>query len=176
MIMLNGERVTPELKATGEWRESQVWYLDNGASNHMTRHKGKFRDLDESMTGLVKFGDGSTVDIKGKGTVAFKCKNGEEKLLRDVYFIPRLHNNIVSLGQMSEDGNKVILDGEYLWVYDERRRLLMRVKRSANRLYKISLEESTSSCLLAKAEENTWLWHTRLGHVNFQALTRMSKG
>lgn len=75
---------------------------------------------------------------------------------------------------MSEDGNKVILDGEYLWIYDERGRLLMRVKRSANRLYKVSLEESTYLCLIAKTEGKTWLWHARLGHVNFQALTRMS--
>ncbi|KAL8089889.1 hypothetical protein AgCh_039374 [Apium graveolens] len=126
------------------------------------------------MTGLVKFGDGSTVDIKGKGTVVFKCKNGEEKLLRDVYFIPMLRNDIVSLGQT--DGNKVILEGEYLWVYDEIGRLLMRVRRSPNRLYKISLEESAPMCLLTKAEETTWLWHTTMGHVNFQVLTRMSKG
>ena len=64
------------------------------------------------MTGLVKFGDGSTVNIKGKGTVSFRCKNGEEKFLRDVYFIPTLRNNIISLGQMSENNNKVILEGE----------------------------------------------------------------
>lgn len=28
--------------------------------------------------GQVKFGDGSTVKIEGKGKVAFRCKNGEE--------------------------------------------------------------------------------------------------
>lgn len=86
--MLNEESVIPKLKAIDGWRESQVWYLDNGASNHMTGQKGKFRELYESMTGVVRFGDGSTVNIKGKGTVALKCKNGEEKLLRNVYFIP----------------------------------------------------------------------------------------
>lgn len=67
--------------------------------------------------------------------------------------------------------NKVILNGELLSVYDELGKLLMKVKRSVNRLYKIILEESKSVCLLTKEEESTWLWHARLGHVNFQALT-----
>ncbi|XP_074355672.1 uncharacterized protein LOC141695315 [Apium graveolens] len=123
----------------------------------------------------VKFGDGSTVCIKGKGVVSFRCKNGEEKLLRDVYYIPALCSNIISLGQLYEDGNKVLLDGDYLWVYDEQGRLSMKVKKSENRLYKISLEEMWPRCMIIKAEENTWLWQSRMGHVNFQALELMSK-
>lgn len=163
------------LKNSEENKESQVWYLDNGASNHMTGQRWKFKELDEQVTGKVKFGDGSTVNIKGKGIVSFKCKNGEEKLLKEVYYIPTLCNNILSLGQLSEAVNKVILDGDYLWVYEEHGRLLMKVKRTENRLYKISLEESTSTCLLTKAEEDTWLWYARLGQVNFQALELMSR-
>lgn len=175
VIMLNEERMIPDLKITDGGRESHVWFLDNGASNHMTGQKGKFKDIDESVNGLVRFGDGSTINIKGKGTVAFKCKNGEEMLLREVYFIPMLKNNIISLGQMAENGKKVVLDGDLLWIHDERGRLLMRVTRSANRLYKISLEETAPMCLMSRAEQTTWLWHERMGHVNFQALTQMSK-
>lgn len=51
----------------------------------------------------------------------------------------------------------------------------MKVKRTENRLYKISLEENQPTCLHTKSEENTWLWHARLGHVNFQALELMSR-
>ena len=152
-----------------------MWYLDNGASNHMTGQRGKFKELDERVTGKVKFGDGSTVTIEGKGSVAFQCKNGEERILHEVYFIPNLCNNIISLGQLSETGNRVLLEGDYLWVYESSGKLLMKVKRTENRLYKISLEESKASCLLSRMEENTLLWHARLGHVNFQALELMSK-
>lgn len=68
-----------------------------------------------------------------------------------------------------------MLDGDYLWVYEASGKLLMKVKRTENRLYKISLEDSKPSCLLTKLEEDTWLWHARLGHVNFQALELMSR-
>lgn len=51
----------------------------------------------------------------------------------------------------------------------------MKVKSSANQLYKIILEEATGTCLMSKAEEESWLWHSRLGHVNFKAMTMMSR-
>ncbi|KAL8123294.1 hypothetical protein AgCh_011317 [Apium graveolens] len=163
----------PDMKSEG--RESQVWFLDNGANNHMTGQREKFKDIDESVNVLVRFRYGSTVNIKGKGTVAFKCKNREEMILREVYFIQMLRNNIISLGQMIKDGNNMVLDVDLLRIHDERGRLLIRVTRSANRLYKISLEESAPMCLMLRAKQTTWLWHERMGHVNFQALTQMSK-
>lgn len=61
----------------------------------MSGQKSKFNELDETITGKVKFGDGSTVEIKGKGSVSLSCKNGEERLLREVYFIPSLRSNII---------------------------------------------------------------------------------
>ncbi|WCJ34769.1 hypothetical protein M5689_016057 [Euphorbia peplus] len=108
-------------KSTGMSKENEVntWYLDNGASNHMTGHREKFKELDEGITGQVKFGDGSLVHIKGKGLISMVCKNGEERELKEVYYIPTLRSNIISLGQLSEEGNKVVLDGDLLWVYDE---------------------------------------------------------
>ena len=34
-----------------------TWYLDSGASNHMTGSRESFVVLDESIKGSVKFGD-----------------------------------------------------------------------------------------------------------------------
>lgn len=65
-----------------------MWYFDNGASNHMTSNKRKFMELNEDVTGMVRFGDGSTVKIEGKGLVIFKCKTGEERMLSKVLYIP----------------------------------------------------------------------------------------
>ncbi|XP_074322365.1 uncharacterized protein LOC141659411 [Apium graveolens] len=64
-VLLNESRVKPKLRTEVEDKQggSDVWYLDNGVSNHMTGEKSKFRELDEKVTGQVRFGDGSTVDI-----------------------------------------------------------------------------------------------------------------
>lgn len=99
MVLLNEEKVDLMLsKRSEEFKMSQVWYLDNGASQHMTGDRGKFNELDEKVTGQVRFGDGSSVAIRGKGVISFLCKNGKEWKLKDVYYIPTLCNNILSLG------------------------------------------------------------------------------
>lgn len=117
-----------------------MWYLDNGASNHMSGQRSKFCTLDESITGQVRFGDGSAVEIKGRGSIAHRCKNGDECVLKEVYFIPSLRSNIISLGQLAEKRNRITITGEYMWVHEEKGKLLMKVKRSANRLYKLIIE------------------------------------
>jgi len=62
-------------------RAEELWYLDTGASNHMTENRAAFSELDTGVIGTVKFGDNSGVDIQGRGTVVFQCKNGEHKAL-----------------------------------------------------------------------------------------------
>ena len=64
------------------------WYLDSGASNHITGSKEAFCELDDDVTGTVKFGDGSRGAIRGRDTIIFRCQNGEHHALTDVYYIP----------------------------------------------------------------------------------------
>ena len=88
MILLNEGGVHPKLdmKGNGKSGDSSVWYLDNGVSNHMTSQRLKFKDLDEGVIGEVKFGDGSTVKIQGKGSVHFTTDDGKDCVLQEVYF------------------------------------------------------------------------------------------
>lgn len=81
-----------------------AWYLDIGASNHISGCQASFAEMDEGVTGSVKFGDGSVVDIRGRGTILFNFRNGEHRALTRVYYVPRLRSNIVSLGQLDENG------------------------------------------------------------------------
>ena len=76
------------------------WYLDTGATNHMTGRGDAFAEIDRTVTGTVRFGDGSVVEIKGVGTIIFAGRNGEHKALSGVYYIPRLKNSIISIGQL----------------------------------------------------------------------------
>lgn len=69
-----------------------------GATHHMTRRREYFSDLDTTVRGSVKFGDTTTMEIAGAGSVIFVAKMGEHRLLTDVYYIPALRNSIISLG------------------------------------------------------------------------------
>ncbi|XP_074323271.1 uncharacterized protein LOC141660206 [Apium graveolens] len=68
IILLHEGGVSPKINKVGleGQRDAIVWYLDNGASNHMIGYRLKFTKLDEGVRGKVNFGDGSTVEIHGK--------------------------------------------------------------------------------------------------------------
>ncbi|KAG7599886.1 Zinc finger CCHC-type [Arabidopsis suecica] len=117
VVFLNEKNVLPSNFETSLNVEN-MWYLDNGASNHMTGHLDYFSSLDQTITGKVRFGDDSRIDIKGKGLITFITKTGERRSLPDVYYIPELKSNIVSLGQATEAGCDVRMKQNYLTLYD----------------------------------------------------------
>ncbi|KAK1664293.1 hypothetical protein QYE76_052452 [Lolium multiflorum] len=123
-----------------------VWCLDTGASNHMTGDKSLFSELDLSVGGTVRFGDGSTVDIAGRGNVLLEMQYGGPKVLTNVYYIPKLKRNIISLGTLAERGCKIVIEDDYLWGYDRQRKLMMKVERSKNRLYYLDLDRVDTIC------------------------------
>ena len=73
-IVLNKERAFVQLGEAEDCPDkanTDVWYLDTGVSNHMTGNRAAFSELDQSITSTVKFGDGSVVNIVGRGTIIF---------------------------------------------------------------------------------------------------------
>ena len=151
----------------------KAWYLDNGASNHMTGNRDWFCKLDEMVTGKVKFGDDSRIDIRGKGSILFLTKNGEPKTLANVYYIPDLKSNIISLGQATEAGCDVRLKDNYLTLHDRDGNLLVKATRSRNRLYKVELKVENTKCLQLAALNDSTKWHARLGHINLETIKAM---
>ena len=113
-VFLSQERVFPTKYNEG------AWILYTGATNHMTGNRDALSSLDETVRGIVRFGDGSTVEIQGIGAVAVAGKNEEHRVLTEVYFIPSLKCNIISLGQLEEAGCRVEIDNGVMQVFERR--------------------------------------------------------
>ncbi|GJU30961.1 zinc finger, CCHC-type containing protein [Tanacetum coccineum] len=158
-----------------ETNMDSLWYLDNGASNHMTGVRDHFKELDEKVSGKVRFGDGSYIEIKGKGSILIECDDEKQRIISHVYYIPSLKSNLLSLGQFTEIGCKVVMEDDELRLYDMDNKIFMKVTRQRNRLYKANLRIGTPVCLLANLKDDTWLWHARLGHLNFESLKSMAQ-
>ncbi|KAL7591676.1 hypothetical protein Lser_V15G35365 [Lactuca serriola] len=139
----------------------------------MTGVRRYFTELDERVTGPLRFGDGSKVQIKGKGTILLECKNKEQLVIAKVYYIPALRSNILSLRQMTEEGYKIEMLHEFLQVHDNINRMIMKVQPSKNHLYKIVLHTTQPVCLNTSLDDVAWLWHAILGHVNFRSIESM---
>ncbi|WZZ07843.1 hypothetical protein YC2023_093764 [Brassica napus] len=172
VVFLNEKNIVPSKFETHS-SCANVWYLDNGASNHMTGNQEYFCKIDEKITGQVRFGDDSRIEIKGKGSILFITKDGKRKILADVYFIPDVRSNIISLGQATESGCDVRMRDDYLTLYDKDGNLLVKSIRSKNRLYKVTMEVESMKCLQLTEISESATWHARLGHVSTDTMNMM---
>lgn len=80
VVYLNENNTTPSKLETSVDGKN-MWYLDNRARQHMTGNLSYVSRLDKKVTGQVKFGEDSPINIKGKGYILFLTKTGEQKIL-----------------------------------------------------------------------------------------------
>ena len=123
--------------------------------------------------GTVTFGDDSKGKIIGVGNVKF----GNSPLIENVSLIDGLKHNLLSISQLCDKGFKVVFDSSCCRVLDKDNSCVF-VGNRENNVYTIDMNDfiSNISCLSA-LNEDSWLWHRRLGHASFDHLSRIgSKG
>jgi hypothetical protein len=149
-LVIHEEKVFVQLGKPEADRDAKVWIVDTGATNHMTGSCSLFVDLDTHVRGKVRFGDDSAAEIMGRRRVEFVCKNGELRSFDEVYFIPKLMDNIMSVGHLNKDGYQVHIGGSELTIREPEGKLLARVKRTTSRLYLLLVKLSVKWSQLMK--------------------------
>jgi len=152
-----------------------LWYLDSRASNHMCSHEYLFKYMQKIEDGHVSFGDASKVEVKGRGTVCYLQKDGLIGSLQDVYYVPDLKTNILSMGQLTEKGYSIFLKDRLLHLKNKQGRLVARIKMARNWMYKLNLRSIREKCLQVNIEDKASLWHLRCGHLHHGGLKELSK-
>ena len=122
---------------------------------------------------MVRFGDDSQIEIKGKWSIKFVLKGGDKKVLSNVYYILGLKSNILSLGQATEAGCKVSMKDDMLKLFDRAGKLMVKCTRSKNRLYKVILQADTVQCLQIASCSESSKWHAQLGRLNNETMKMM---
>lgn len=159
-------------KATQEYKN--VWYLDSGCSNHMTGDKEAFIDIDPSFGSKVKLGNGEFVEVEGKGSIRVATKQGC-KVIHDTLYVPKLDENLLSVGQLLEHGYSLQFENQECRVFDSKRRVVAVVKMTKSRSFPLSLNYEKNISLMAREEGDSCLWHKRLGHLNYNSITLLSQ-
>ena len=84
---------------------SSIWYIDSGASSHMTGQKRFFKDLQEGGTGIhIELGDDARYQAQGVGTVSFERESGKHLSFADVLYVLGLTKNLISVFSMEDKG------------------------------------------------------------------------
>lgn len=84
----------------------ESWYMDSGASNHMTCHGGEWFDkmLPTQAQGYVVAGDDTQHAITHTGSVPLRMHDRRIKNMSNVLYVPSISKNLASVGQMVDQG------------------------------------------------------------------------
>jgi hypothetical protein len=92
---------------------TSVWYIDSGASSHMTGVREYFTDLSEGDLDLdIELGDDSTVKAVGQGTVSFQRESQQSMRVKKVLYVPGLAKNLISISAIEDSGYEIIFEME----------------------------------------------------------------
>jgi hypothetical protein len=88
-----------------------VWYLDSGASFHMTRDKEIFSDLEERDLKMhIEMGNYGRYNATRIGTITFQRESGKLFQLKYVMHVPGLKKNLVSVEMLEDRGYDVFFN------------------------------------------------------------------
>lgn len=155
--------------------EVENWYVDSGASHHMTSHRGLFVDFEDFTYPLfIRIGDGTKLKSYGKGVINILAFNGQswvEKHLSNVLYVPELKLNLFSTGaaldkglQMTSNSKKCefMKDNVVVAVGNREKHLYKMMFRLQKRVDQKVIGEAN----VASTRNSLHLWHERLVHQN----------
>jgi hypothetical protein len=102
------------IKCMASSASRSVWYLDSGASYHMTRDKESLSELEEKDLRMhIEMGDNGRYSATGIGTIPFHRESGKPFQLKNVMHAPSLNKNLVSVAMLEDRGYDVVFsDGK----------------------------------------------------------------
>eukprot|EP00253_Pinus_taeda_P006975 PITA_06975 len=168
-------------------KQEDVWFLDSGCSNQMTGNIAMFANLDEDVKSEVTTGTDTKIAVKGKGSVSIRARNGEHMTVPEVYYVPGLKCNLLSIGQLIEKGYNVLFKADMCTIRDipPSKKIIAQVQMTSNRMFPLKLRADlkkgrtiaavTQEVFQEQVKDENWLWHLRFGHLNFGGLNLLHR-
>eukprot|EP00253_Pinus_taeda_P029840 PITA_29840 len=91
-----------------EEEESEIWFVDIGASSHMIGNRHWFENFEETTCGANIYpGDDRGYEIKGYGDILMMLPNGNIRYIKNVMYVPRIKKNLIFVSMMADQDLQV---------------------------------------------------------------------
>lgn len=106
---------SPAYSFTGDtgFPKSLIWYIDSGASSHMTSNRDVFSTYEDVDPFSVQIGDKSLLKVSGRGDIAVTVDMRgltQKCVLKNVLHVPDLKYSLLSVGTLISRGLQVVFD------------------------------------------------------------------
>jgi hypothetical protein len=142
------------------------WYIDSGATQHMSRDRAVFSEYNPISGRAVYMGDHTEVQAVGEGTVRARLQVSGSTIngtFTKVLHVPDLKANLISVSRLIQDGFTVNFTVGGCQVLKSNKIVAEAVL--VNRLYRLCASVVYYEQACFSASQQAELWHKRLGHV-----------
>uniref|UniRef100_A0A2N9GVI4 Integrase catalytic domain-containing protein n=1 Tax=Fagus sylvatica TaxID=28930 RepID=A0A2N9GVI4_FAGSY len=154
---------------------SSEWFLDSACCNHMTDNPHLTSAHTPPVLPTITTADGSAMTVSHVGSISTPNLS-----VSDVFCVPKLHLNLLSVGQLTELGLNLFFSSRGCLVQDSRTGQIVGTARKVGRLFELTslhFPSSSVSAPVIAASASIELWHSRLGHVSLPRIqTLVSRG
>jgi len=119
------------------------WFLDSGASFHMTGDKNLFSTLeDKYLKILIEMGNDKKHTVSGVVTISFQREHGARITLTDVKYVPRLKKNLVSIVMLKDKGYDVVFSKGKVFLRHITTRQMKQIGSRVKNLYALEIQDA----------------------------------
>lgn len=146
------------------------WFIDSGATAHMTRHETILQNKCRPKISEVRVANDEKLTISGVGDVKqlIKVENQKSAItLKEVQYIPGICANLISVSQIVNKGNEVLFNKNGCKIFDSNKNIIA-TGSMVNNMFKLDVVENEVACTVRPkniSDDLFNLWHRRLGHA-----------
>jgi len=155
----------------------EEWIFDSGASDHMCNNLRLMTNIQDVDISVSTADANSQIKVSKSGTVALTGHNGSKILLKNVFYVPDLEQNLLSASKF-DSGNVIVKmeKGKINVSCDSQ--CIMTGSRTGNNMWLMNVKTVENGCKVNQANANgkisLMLLHERLGHLNFRDLKKLN--
>ncbi|CAG9132206.1 unnamed protein product [Plutella xylostella] len=150
--------------------DSMHWYIDSGATMHMTMHKDWLEDISTSNVKSIRIADNKVLHVEGCGNVTINVPDEQGSVskiqVRNVLYVPDLSTNLLSVSKIIKSGCKIEFNESECNIFNQNGQNIAKAGLVSD-LYKLITNEKKAQAFPAVVDEDVCLWHQRMGHLNF---------
>jgi hypothetical protein len=159
--------------------QSSAWYLDSGATHHVTGNSQLFHMLHHTAGSNLRSAGGHGHTVSGIGDVHFQFPNGKVTAIPGVMYSPTIQKNLLSVGFITDQNHSLEFTSEgcYIRRRDTKDIIAFASREDGRGLYQLhgdTLSHSGEANLVDSGDNTkTDLWHRRLGYYHREGILRM---
>lgn len=159
---------------TGKYNNND-WYIDSGASAHMSKDAAIVTEVRASDSDTVTVANSTTLNVEGQGLVKLSSSLMDINV-HNVLIVPEICANLLSVSALVRKGLRLVFDSQGCAVIEEKSGKIIANASEMNGLYRLDAKTrvSANSLLVPKINSVEMLWHRRLGHAGVDTIRRIS--